>query len=59
MAIMGQPENLGLRMERLVLVGSVIAIFLGLAVMGWHFQQDTNNTAMCTSADAHCDEHRL
>lgn len=42
-------------MERWFIVGSVIAIFLVLAVAGWHFHQNArSNTAMCASADAHC-----
>jgi hypothetical protein len=47
-------------MERWFIVGSVIAIFLVLAVAGWHFQQTgTPATAICASADAQCGERRL
>jgi hypothetical protein len=47
-------------MERWFIVGSVIAIFLVLAVAGWHFQQTgTPATAMCASPDAECGERRL
>jgi hypothetical protein len=53
------PITGGLRMERWVLVFGVIAIFLGLAAMGWHYQQGTNDARMCTSAEAQCDERRL
>jgi hypothetical protein len=44
-------------MERWFIVGSVIAIFLVLAVAGWHFQQENRSTTtICASADAHCGE---
>jgi hypothetical protein len=46
-------------MERWVLIGGVIAIFLGLAVMGWHFQGRTDTTNICANAEAHCDRGRL
>ena len=47
-------------MERWFIVGSVIAIFLVLAVAGWHFQQTSAPaTAICASADAQCGERRL
>jgi hypothetical protein len=47
-------------MERWFIVGFVIAIFLVLAVAGWHFQQtNQSTTAACASADAHCGEQRL
>jgi hypothetical protein len=46
-------------MERWVLIGGVIAIFLGLAVMGWHFQQPADDTNMCANSEAHCDRGRL
>ena len=49
----------GLRMERWILIGGVVAIFLGLAAMGWHFQQNDNMERMCTSAEAQCGERRL
>ena len=46
-------------MERWFIVGSVIAIFLVLAVAGWHFQQTAQPAiAACASPDAHC-ERRL
>jgi len=47
-------------MERWFIVGSVIAIFLVLAVAGWHFQQENQSpAAVCASADAHCGDQRL
>jgi len=46
-------------MERWVLVGGVMAIFLGLAVMGWHYQQRDVIPGMCTSAEAQCDERHM
>jgi hypothetical protein len=47
-------------MERWFIVGSVIAIFLVLAVAGWHFQQTSQSSpAICASADAHCGERGL
>jgi hypothetical protein len=47
-------------MERWFIVGSVIAIFLVLAVAGWHFQQTRGSPiAACGSAEAHCGEPRL
>jgi outer membrane lipopolysaccharide assembly protein LptE/RlpB len=46
-------------MERWILIGGVVAIFLGLAAMGWHFQQNDNMERMCTSAEAQCGERRL
>jgi len=47
-------------MERWFIVGSVIAIFLVLAVAGWHFRQATqSSTAMCASPEAHCGERGL
>jgi hypothetical protein len=44
-------------MERWVLIGGVVAMFLGLAVMGWHYQQRDNSARMCASAEAHCEPH--
>jgi hypothetical protein len=47
-------------MERWFIVCFVIAIFLGLAVAGWHFQQiNQTTTAACASPDAHCGEQRF
>jgi len=47
-------------MERWFIVGSVIFIFLLLAVAGWHFEQKIQSSiGMCASADAHCGEQRL
>lgn len=46
-------------MERWILVGGVLAIFLGLAAMGWHYQQPDNAARMCTSAEAQCDERHM
>ena len=47
-------------MERWFIVGSVIAIFLMLAVAGWHFQQSNQPpTGICASAAAHCGELRF
>ena len=46
-------------MERWILIGGVVAIFLGLAAMGWHFQQDNTDARICASAEAHCGERRL
>ena len=46
-------------MERWVLIGGVIAIFLSLAAMGWHFHRDSNLPGLCTSAEAQCDDRRL
>jgi len=46
-------------MERWILIGGVLAIFLGLAVMGWHYQPSDNNPRMCASAEAKCGEQRL
>jgi hypothetical protein len=50
----------GQAMERWFIVCFVIAIFLGLAVVGWHFQQiNQATTAACASPDAHCGEQRF
>ena len=47
-------------MERWFIVGSVLAIFMVLAVAGWHFHQTNQaDTNMCASVDAHCGERRL
>ena len=47
-------------MERWFIVGSVIMIFLLLAVAGWHFEQKKPSlTGICASADAHCGERAL
>ncbi|HEX4637375.1 MAG TPA: hypothetical protein VH189_14405 [Rhizomicrobium sp.] len=46
-------------MERWILVSGVVAIFLGLAVMGWHYQQQDNSARMCASAEAHCGERHF
>jgi hypothetical protein len=46
-------------MERWVLIGGVVAIFLGLAVMGWHFQQDRSDARICASAEAQSGERRM
>jgi hypothetical protein len=46
-------------MERWILIVGVLAIFLGLAVMGWHFEQSGSSERMCASPEAHCDERRL
>ena len=47
-------------MERWFIVGSVIAIFLMLAVAGWHFQgASPSSTGICGTAEAHCGELRL
>lgn len=46
-------------MERWILIGGVLAIFLGLAVMGWHYQPNDSNSRMCASAEARCGEQRL
>ena len=47
-------------MERWFIVGSVITIFLMLAVAGWHFQQISKVPAgICASAEAHCGERGL
>jgi len=43
-------------MERWILVGGVTAIFLSLAVMGWHYQPSDNGTRMCANAEARCGE---
>ena len=45
-------------MERWILVGGVVVIFLGLAMMGWHYQTDDHMARMCASAEAHCGEER-
>jgi hypothetical protein len=46
-------------MERWILVGGVLTIFLGLAAMGWHYQQRDNAAQMCASAEAHCGERHF
>ncbi|HWU54050.1 MAG TPA: hypothetical protein VN175_01025 [Rhizomicrobium sp.] len=46
-------------MERWILIGGVLVIFLGLAVMGWHYQPPEDKARMCTSAEAHCGERRI
>jgi hypothetical protein len=46
-------------MERWILVGGVVAIFLGLAVMGWHYQVNDTSARMCDSAEAHCGERHF
>ena len=47
-------------MERWVLVGGVIAIFLSLAVMGWYYHQDSNLPGLCTTTEQQCtDDRRL
>ena len=49
----------GAAMERWILIGGVIVIFLGLAAMGWHYEQPDNNARICASAEAKCGEQRL
>jgi len=49
----------GFAMERWLLVGGVVAIFLGLAVMGWHYQVSDTRMQACASAEAHCEERHL
>lgn len=46
-------------MERWILIGGVIAIFLGLAVMGWYFQPHDTAAHVCASAEAHCGGERF
>jgi hypothetical protein len=47
-------------MDRLIIVGFVVCILIGLAVAGWHFQPAPQDPeTMCASADAHCGERRL
>jgi len=46
-------------MERWILIGGVIVIFLGLAAMGWHYEQPDNNARICASAEGKCGEQRL
>ena len=47
-------------MERWFIVGFMAAIFLVLAVAGWHFQQtDQSVTAMRLGGRAHCGERHL
>jgi hypothetical protein len=47
-------------MERWFIVGSVISIFLMLAVAGWHYQRTIQVPAgICASAEAHCSDSRL
>jgi hypothetical protein len=52
-------ESEGFAMERWVLVGGVLAIFLGLAVMGWHYQQRDDGARMCDRAETHCGEQHM
>jgi hypothetical protein len=43
-----------------MIVGFVTAIFLGLAVVGWHFEQKSQGwNPICDSADAHCGERHI
>jgi len=49
----------GFAMERWILVCGVVAIFLGLAVMGWHYQPKDSIPRACTSAEAQCDERHM
>ena len=46
-------------MERWILVCGVVAIFLGLAVMGWHYQVSDTSARACASAEAHCDDRHF
>ena len=46
-------------MERWILIGGMVAIFLGLAAMGRHYQQPEDKARICTSAEAHCGERRI
>ncbi len=46
-------------MERWILIGGVIVIFLGLAVMGWHYQQKDTGTRLCGDAEAKCSDQRF
>lgn len=47
-------------MERWFIVGSVIAIFMVLAVAGWHFhQREQADIKMCASAEADCGDRHL
>lgn len=47
-------------MERWFIVGFMAAIFMVLAVAGWHFHQtDQAGTVICNSPEAHCGERHL
>jgi hypothetical protein len=46
-------------MERWILVCGVVVIFLGLAVMGWHYQAHDDNARICSDPGADCGERRL
>jgi len=46
-------------MERWILICGVVVIFLGLAVMGWHYQPKDPGERMCANAEAKCGEQRL
>jgi hypothetical protein len=52
-------ESNGFAMERWVLIGGVLAIFLGLAAMGWHYQQRDDGSRMCDTAETHCGEQHM
>jgi hypothetical protein len=41
-------------MERWVIVGFTLALFLGLAVMGWRYRPGRPDSAICASAEAQC-----
>jgi hypothetical protein len=46
--------------DRLIVILGVLAILLGLAVMGRHFQQRAPASfGMCESADSHCGERHI
>jgi hypothetical protein len=56
----GRAGVRGAGMERWFIVGFVVAIFMVLAVAGWHFhEQDQANTGICASADADCGDRHL
>ena len=46
-------------MERWILISGVVVIFLGLAVMGWHYQPKDAPARMCGNPEAHCGERQL
>jgi hypothetical protein len=44
-------------MERWVIVTFTLALFLGLAVLGWRYRPGRPDDAICASAEAHCGDH--
>jgi hypothetical protein len=44
--------------DRFLIIGLVVIIVLGVAVLGWHYRPNTAD-AICATAEAHCSVNPL